>query len=966
MGICQRTVPFLKGNSMSHLINTLTNLQPGDVCCGFELIKKAYAASHDADCYIMRHVKTGAELLYFDRADENKTFSIAFKTLPEDNTGVFHILEHSLLNGSEKYPVKEPFVSLLQNSMQTFLNAMTFSDKTVFPVSSRNEQDLFNLMSVYLDGVFRPLIYQRPEIFMQEGWHYEFASEEAMPYYNGVVFSEMKGAFSDVDQVIEDETECLLFPDNSYGFTSGGRPENITDLTYEQFIAAHQRFYHPSNAKIILDGHMHAEDFLKYIDEEYLSKYDYQAPDFDFHAQVPKTVDKTVYYEAQQGTENLAHMSIAKILCSHENTEKIYAAKILADYLAGSNEAPLKRAFLERGLAQDVILAVHDQIYQPNISLVVYNTEKEKFSEIRAVLPEMVHAMAGKGLDKEALSAALERFAFENKEINEPYGVEIVIKAMGSWLYGDDPLTDIDNAEIFDALRERVKTDYFEKLLIEMLGDDSDKSCLYVLPSQTKGEEDAKKEAEKIAAITASWDKEQMTDVYEKFMKMQEWQQSMDSEEALCTLPHLELSDVPEEIEAAKTKIMYIAGCEVLEVTAKTNGIAYLNLYFDISDFSQEEVQILNALTACFGELGTQNYSGDKMQTKIKAVFGMLAARVDVMAKPGDLDHSSQYLIITGAMLEENVPAALEILEELLLNGRYDETDKIYETILQNDYMIKQALIGNGHQFAITKALSAFSQEGAVKELLEGESFVRWFSDFAESFEKKADDYSKIFDQLMKKAFAVNRLFVGYSGKIDRDALENMVTKLPTTEMGSAVSYPRPDHKDSMIEIPGGVSYTALGHNLYALGSRFDGSWAVLTSLMSFGYLWNMIRVQGGAYGTGMGAQMNGNLFSYSYRDPNPAGTREVYGGMADFLADFAEQGMPLDDIIIGTLNMIDPLLGPAGICDQECTRYLKGITGDDVAQIRKEIFNTTNEELKQLIPVVKGYCDDGKFCEVG
>ena len=966
MGICQWEVPFLKGNSMSHLMNTLTNMQPGDICCGFELVKREYAASHDADCYIMRHVKTHAELLYFDWPDENKTFSIAFKTLPEDNTGVFHILEHSLLNGSEKYPVKEPFVSLLQNSMQTFLNAMTFSDKTVFPVSSRNEQDLFNLMSVYLDGVFRPLIYRRPEIFMQEGWHYEFESEDAMPYYNGVVFSEMKGAFADVDQVIEDETECLLFPDNSYGFTSGGRPENITDLTYEQFIAVHQRFYHPSNAKIILDGHMHAERFLKYIDEEYLSKYDYQALDFEFEAQVPKTAEKTVYYEAQQGTENLAHMSIAKILCRHEDTEKIYAAKILADYLTCSNEAPLKRAFLERGLAQDVILAVHDQIYQPNISLVIYNTDKEKFSEIQAVLPEMIRAIVEKGLDKEALSAAIERYAFENKEINEPYGVEIVIRVLGSWLYGDDPLTDIDNAGMFDALREKVKTDYFEKLLIEMLGDAGDKSCLYVLPSGTKGEEDDKKETDKIAAITALWSKAQRSGAYESFMKMQEWQQSADSEEAMCALPHLELSDVPEESWAAKTKLMQMAGCKVLEVTAKTNGIAYLNLYFDISDFSQEEVQILNALTACFGELGTKHYSSDKMQTKIKAVFGMLAARVDVMAKPGDLDHSCQYLIITGAMLEENVPAALEILEELLLNGRYDETDKIYETILQNDYMLKQALIGNGHQFAITKALSAFSQEGAVKELLEGESFVRWFSDFAESFEEKADAYSRIFDRLMKKAFAANRLFVGCSGKIDRDVLENMITKLPVTEMGSAVSYPRPDHKDSMIEIPGGVSYTALGNNLYALGSRFDGSWAVLTSLMSFGYLWNMIRVQGGAYGTGMGAQMNGNLFSYSYRDPNPAGTREVYGGMADFLSEFAAQGMPLDDIIIGTLNMIDPLLGPAGICDQECTRYLKGITGDDVLRIRREILKTNSESLKQLIPVVEAYVSGGKFCGVG
>ena len=940
-------------------------MQPGDICCGFELVKKEHVASHDAECYTMRHKKTGAELLYFDRADENRTFSIAFKTLPENNTGVFHILEHSVLNGSKKYPVKEPFVSLLQNSMQTFLNAMTFSDKTVFPVSSRNEQDLFNLMSVYLDGVFNPSIYERPEIFMQEGWHYEFAAEGEKPYYNGVVFSEMKGAFADVDQVIEDETECLLFPDNSYGYTSGGRPENIPDLTYEQFIAAHQCFYHPSNAKIILDGHMNVERFLQYIDEEYLSKYDYQAPDFDFVPQTPKTAEKTVYYQAQQGEEGLAHMSIAKIICSHEDTEKIYAAKILADYLTGSNEAPLKRAFLEKELAQDVTLGVHDQIYQPDIALVVYNTTEDKFAEIKALLPEMVQTMIEKGLDKEALAASLERFAFENKEITEPYGVELVVRALGTWLYGDDPLTDIDNAKVFEALREKINTDYFEKLLLEMLGDADDKSYLYVLASQTKGEEDVAKEAAKIDAVTAAWDEAQTAKAFESFMKMQEWQQSMDSEEAMDSLPHLALSDVPEKIKTAETKTLHIGNTEVLQIAAETNGIAYLNLYFDISDFSPEEMQTVNALTACFGELGTENYSGDKIQTKIKSVLGSLSARVEIAAKPGDLKNSRQYLLISAAMLEENVSEAMTILEELLLRGRYDETDKINENLLQNDYMMKQALIGNGYQFAMIKSLSAFSKEGAVKELLEGESFIRWFSALTENYGQNSEKYNEIFGQLMAKAFSANRLFVGYSGKIADDAIGSLIQKLPANEMGEPAVYPAFDREDSAIEIPGGVGYTALGHNLYALGSKFDGSWAVLTSLMSFGYLWNMIRVQGGAYGTGMGAQLNGNLFSYSYRDPNPGNTKEAYSGMADFLAEFLAQGMPLDDMIIGTLNMIDPLLGPGAVCDQECTRYLKDITGEDIARIRREILNTDNESLKQLVSVVKAYTDGGKFCAV-
>ena len=427
----------------------LTDAQPGDICCGFELEKKQYVASKAATLYTMRHKKCGAELLYFDRDDENKTFCIGFKTLPEDDTGVFHILEHSVLNGSKRFPVKEPFVSLLQGSMQTFLNAMTYSDKTIFPVASRSEQDLFNLMRVYLDGVFCPNIYEKPEIFMQEGWHYEFDNEQAQPYYNGVVFSEMKGAYADVERVIGEGTDRLLYPDTCYGFSSGGKPEHIPELSYAQFIAAHKRFYHPSNARIFLDGHMDIERVLAYIDAEYLSQYTYRAPDFDFTVQQPRTGEATVYYEAMPGEETLCHMSLSKLLCRYDDVETVYAAKILSDYLTGSNEAPLKRAFLERGLAQDVTLEISDGIYQPSAALIVRNTTRDAFDKVKTLAAEVARNMLAAGLDCASLSASLERFAFTNREITEPYGVELACRAFDSWLYGGDPLAYIDNAAVF-------------------------------------------------------------------------------------------------------------------------------------------------------------------------------------------------------------------------------------------------------------------------------------------------------------------------------------------------------------------------------------------------------------------------------------------------------------------------------------------------------------------------------------
>lgn len=944
----------------------LKEIAAGENCCGFQLIKKEYIKAKGADLYTMRHEKTGTDLLYFDRPDENKTFSICFKTLPEDHTGVFHILEHSVLNGSEKYPVKEPFMSMLQGSMQTFLNALTFDDKTLYPVSSRNEQDFFNLMSVYLDAVFRPLIYSRPEIFMQEGWHYEYAEGEEMPYYNGVVYNEMKGVYADVDSLMADAMNRMLFPDTSYGYSSGGHPDHITDLTYEQFIATHQRFYHPSNARIILDGHMDVEAVLSYIDQEYLSKYEYRKPDFDFAVQAPTTGEETIFYEAQDGEEELAHMAVAKIFCMHDEVEKIYAAKILSDYLTGSNEAPLKRAFLEKGLAQDIVMDVSEGIYQPVVSLVIRNTSKEQFGEIKSTLSDFVDELLEKGLDQEGLMASLERFAFVNKEITEPYGVELIMKILSGWLYGDDPMTYVDNQEIFQSLRGKVKTNYFQELLKEMLADAEDKNYLYVLPSLTKGQEDVQREADKLASVTAKWDEEKHQQVFDAFVKMAQWQESVDTEEDLASLPHLDLQDIAKEVKQAETKVHKIAGMEVLQVLNDTNGIIYLNLYFDIADLLPDELRLLTVLTGCLGELRTEHDSAEKIQTKIKGLLGHFGMKIVTMAKPGELEHCRPYLLVSASMLEENAPQAIALLKELLLCGRYDETDKLYDMILQEDYFQKQALIGEGHSFAMTKALAPFSKENTLREMISGESFVKWFSAFAEGFLEKQEKYSRQFAELTKRVFARNRVFAGYSGRLDGELLTDFVQMMPEVCVGEIAQYPIFDCEDCRIEIPSSVGFSAMGHNLFALGGQFSGSCAVLSSIMSFAYLWNEVRVHGGAYGTGMSIRVNGDMICYSYRDPKFDSAKAVYQGMSSFLEKMLDAGMPLDDLIIGTVNSSDPLMDPAGICAMECGRYLKGTTHQDIVQLRTEILETTKEDLEKLVEPLQAFLENGKFCAVG
>lgn len=941
----------------------LSAANEGDLCSGFRLVKKEYVPSKHADLYTMRHEKTKAELLYFARADENKTFAIAFKTLPEDDTGVFHILEHSVLNGSRRFPVREPFVNLLQSSMQTFLNAMTYPDKTVYPVCSRNDKDFHNLMEVYLDAVFCPAIYEKPQIFMQEGWHYEFDSEDAEPYYNGVVYSEMKGAFSDVSELMETESMRLLFPDSSYGFVSGGHPESIPKLTYEQFIANHKRYYHPSNARIFLDGKMDIDEILRYIDGEYLSKYDYRAPDFDFTVQKQVVGEKTVSYSVKPGEEAKAHMVFSKLLCAHDEPEKVLAANVLAKYLTGSNEAPLKRTFLEQALCQDISLQVNDGIFQPYITLTIRNTEQEKFAQVEDCLRSSLQDILSGGLDREALLAELERMAFTSREIEEPYGLILGLTALDGWLYGDDPLTYIETAGIYDALRQKADTGYFADLLREMLGDTRTLCKVCLLPSETKAQEDQQAEKARLEADIARWDHAAREKAYADFQVMHQWQETPDSPEALATLPTLTLGDVSEDVAPISVKPEKE---KLLRVETESNGITYVNLFFDVSDFDLEELRLLNVLSGCFSKLHTGNTSAQALQTRIKANFGHLSAGIDQMAPPKQLEKCAPYLKVSAAMLEENAPKALPLLAEILTRTLYDESDRIAEIIDQNSYYYRQAMVSNGHMFAMLKAMAPFSREAALQECLRGESYVTWLSDLARSFRENAPAMCEKISALAKRCFAGNRLFAAYTGKLDTALLDTLSAALPESPMGDPARLPAFDTAPAAIEIAADVSYSALGANLYALGSGYTGSVSVLASLMTYGYLWNAVRVRGGAYGTGMRAGSDGNVCCYSYRDPNLASTRAAFAAMADFLEDWLKEDQDLESTIIGTVNTTDPLLGPSAAFSAACSRYLRGVTHEDILRTRRELLRTTREDLRGLLEPLRAFQARAKFCAVG
>lgn len=950
---------------MEKTIEKITNLEIGKSALGYTLLRRETMTATEGTAYFLRHDKTGAEVLYCRRPCENKTFAIAFETLPEDHTGVFHILEHSVLNGSKKFPVKEPFAVLLQTSMQTFLNAMTYSDKTVYPVSSRNDRDFFNLVQVYLDAVFCSAIYEKPEIFMQEGWHYEVETAEEAPGCNGVVYSEMKGVFSDVESLMAEETEAMLFPDNCYSFCSGGNPQYIPELTYEQFLATHQRFYHPSNAKIFIDGDLEPEQLLEYMDREYLSHYEFREKDFAIREQEMKPAKKTVYYQAEK-EDALCHTVLSKIAGKFCDIEKNYAGRILCDYLTGSNEAPLQRAFLEAGVGQEAVAEYCDGIYQSFVELKVRNLKKDQMPKVGEILQNTVKMLSDEGLDKEDLLASLERFAFHCREVKEPYGLMLGLRALDTWLYGGDPTAQWDTEQLFASLREKLNTDYFEKLLLELFGDPDGMCVLQVQPRMEKNQEEEAREQAEMQRRFDSWSPEQKAAQKECFDKFVQWQQTPDKAEDLACLPRLNIQDIPEEPVRIATRAETVADCPVLQVETDTHGVLYMNLCFRLGEMTTEQLQMTNVLCMLLGELSTTTYPAAQLQTQMRTWLGGFQAGIELLAENGNLRDCTPYLHIHAKMLEENAEKGLSLVADILNNTCYTEADRVAEELKQSDYALSQSLISAGHSYAITRATAPYSVAGTLREMLDGHSYVQWMQTLARDFETKKEAILAQLADMQKKIFCKARLSVGVGGKVAKDLLANFLSSLPQGACPGDIARTMCRDLPGEIVIPSAVHYCGMGHNLYAMGKQFHGSASVLSTILSYNFLWNAVRVQGGAYGTGMAARVNGDLLCYSYRDPSPENTFRVFREMGSFVEKFCASNASLEDLIIGTVGKTEPLAGPGSTCQLAFFRYLKGTTWEEQCRLRREILHTTKDDLRLLAQSLKEMAVTGTTCRVG
>ena len=910
---------------------------------GFTVDRVREVAELSANLVEMSHDKTGAQLVWVDNGESNKLFSIAFKTLPEDSTGVFHILEHSVLCGSDKFPVKEPFVELLKSSMNTFLNAMTFPDKTMYPVSSRNDQDFMNLTEVYLDAVFAPAIRHNKNIFYQEGWHIEMDGPDATPTYKGVVFNEMKGAMSSVDEVIMEGMLAAAYPETCYGYNSGGDPRVIPELTYEKYMSMYNRYYHPSNSRIWLDGAVPLDRVLTMIDE-YLSRFERSDEKHVIAMQEPRACETTQYYEvsAEEGTDNKAMLTLGKLVGTWQDVVRCYAGEILADAIAGSNEAPLKRAIMSAGLCQDMMMGVESSIAQPGMMLTVKNIDPANAPAIRELIKKTAVELCEKGIDKTDLMASINRYEFRVREPNEPAGLMRNIMALNTWLHDGDPLTYLVYDEAFAQLRAMVDNGGFEALLHDLLVKEDDLVVLHTLPSTTLGEEMRAEEAAKLAAISAAWTEEDKAAVLKLNEDLHAWQQTADSPEQLATLPVLDLSEVSPDPMLLHTEEAVVDGVTVLYHKATTNGIVHLNYYFRLTDCTLAELTALSGMDALLGVLPTKRHTAAELQQTVKLHLGRLNFSVENKEKAKCLDATTPVLRVTCSVMADKVELAKDLIHEILTETDFTQVEKIREIVLQQAEHARQYCIGGGHVLAIQAASSHYSAAGAVTEALSGYTSVKAGLDLAADFDARIAEHVTLVEGKLASAVCKARLVLSVTANEPIDVAPILADYPAGTAAPATAAYTTNVPMKRGIKIPAQIGYGVLASDL---GCAWDESGRVAANILSLGYLWNVIRVQGGAYGCGLRMGPTAAV-AYSYRDPSPARSLQMYRGAAEFLREFVASGERIDKFVISTISDTEPLMSPRDEGAVADSRWFAGRTEDDLRQQRAQILATDGEKL--------------------
>lgn len=928
--------------------------------------------------YIFRHNKTKARVVVISNDDDNKVFTIGFRTPPSDDTGVPHILEHSVLCGSRKFPSKDPFVELAKGSLNTFLNAMTYSDKTVYPIASCNEKDFHNLMDVYLDAVFYPNIYKKEEILKQEGWHYELEDVDSEITYNGVVYNEMKGVFSSPEEQLMRAIQSSLLKDTPYSYESGGDPDSIPDLSYEDFLNFHKKYYHPSNSYIYLYGDMDFMKELSYIDEEYLSDFDEENIDSAVAVQTPyeEQLDIEEYYSISDSEEleDNTYFSYNVVVGTSLDT-KLYVAFQILDYvLLSAPGAVLKKALIDSGIGNDIFSSYDNGILQPTFSIIskgANDKDKEAFiNTIRSTLVDII----SNGIEKRSLLAAINFYEFKYKEANfgrYPKGLMYGLQMFDSWLYDDKkPFIHLQTEEVFKFLKEQIDTKYFENLIKTYILENNHSTIVTVKPKKGLVAENEKKVAKLLAEYKDTLSDSQLERIIKQTKDLKKYQQEPSSKEDLEKIPLLNIEDIEKKTQKLYNEELTISDVKVIYHDIFTNGIGYIKFAFNINNLSEEMMQYASLLLSVFKQVDTTNYSCNQLSNEVNINTGGIGFSTRTLSQTKEKGSYIPLIEINAKTFYDKIDKTLELMEEILYNSKLDDKKRLKEIISETKSQLRMSINQSGNASSANRALSYIFKSAYQKEIAEGIGFYEFIAELDKSFNEKTDEIIQKLILARKLIFRKDNFILSYTGDNDvrNDLAKGLFTfknKLYDEKVNDSFEF-NIDKKNEGFKTSSKVQYVATAGNYLESGIKYTGSLSVLQVIFSYEYLWINIRVKGGAYGAMCSFTRSGQGYFTSYRDPNLYKTYEIYKNAAKYVAEIDIDDRDMKKYIIGTISNIDTPLTPAAKGDKSFYSYLLGYSMETYQKERDEILATTQETIRSLAPAIKAITDSQVICAIG
>ena len=932
-----------------------------------------------SDGFVLRHKKSGARIAILSNNDDNKVFYIGFRTPPEDETGVPHIIEHTTLCGSKKFPVKDPFIELAKGSLNTFLNAMTYPDKTVYPVASCNDQDFKNLMDVYLDAVFNPNITKYEEIFKQEGWHYELTGKDDELKINGVVYNEMKGAYSSPDEVLSSQIYRSLFPDNTYSKDSGGNPEYIPKLTYEAYLDFYHKYYHPSNSYIYLYGDMDVVERLEWLDKEYLSLYDYKKVNSEINKQPAfdeiKNVEAQYSITMDDTQENKTYLSYNRVV-GDTLDEMLYQAFDVLDYaLVSSPGAPVKQALIDAGIGDDVYGSYDAGILQPVFSFVAKNANASQADEFESIIENTLKEVVKTGINKEALLAGINSSEFKFREADFgqfPKGLLFGLNCLDSWLFDDmKPFIHLECLGTFAKLRKAVDTDYFEKLIQEYLLDNTHGSSVTVKPKRGLGNEREEALAKELSDYKASLSDEEIKKLIEDTEHLKKYQEEPSSDEDLRKLPMLTRADMKKNAMPFSNIEDELLDVKVVRHDIESNGIDYISFLFDAGDFAQSELGYLGFFTNALGLVSTEKYSYTDLANATNIYTGGISTGT---ASHPDIKDRNNFVFkfeVKLKVLEKNLDKALELMEQMLLSSDFTDTKRLGELVAQIKARLQANLSSSGHLVAAMRSMSSFSRYALYQDELKGVAFYRSICRIEKELLESPKSVSDKLAAIAKKLFARNRMLISFTG--NNEAYGNAKPSLEKVIAGfnkmSAVGNQAEVHfntaKEAFIDASQ-IQYVAKTGDFICEGYEYTGALRLLRVILSYDYLWINVRVKGGAYGCMNTFLRSGESYFVSYRDPNLSDTLDVYDRIPEYIKSFSPDERDMTKYIIGTFSALDTPMNPEAKGSRSLSAYLEGITYEQIQKERNEILNAQPEDIRRLADLVEAVLKKDSICVIG